>query len=69
VSESTAGGRYRYRMIWADGADAGERESSVPISPREILWIGGGRRLRVIDVLPADEHSEYAGLLKVERTR
>ena len=59
---------FKYRLRWADGSDAGEHEDSEAIKPHEILWIGGGRRLRVLELTPIDEKdSRFAGVLTVER--
>jgi hypothetical protein len=58
---------FKYRLRWVDGSDAGEHEDSEAIKPHEILWIGGGRRLRVLEVTPDKHDSPFAGVLTVER--
>src|SRR5262249_13686532 len=63
-----ASGVFKYRLRWADGSDAGEHEDSEAIRPHEILWLGGGRRLHVLEVAPRDEErSAFDGVLTVER--
>jgi hypothetical protein len=58
---------FTYRLHLADGSDAGEATYSVMIKPGEIVHIGGGRRYRVLDLVPVeDEESKYVGLLQVE---
>jgi hypothetical protein len=51
-----------------DGGDLGEmRLGDVPIKVEEEIFLGPGRRLRVLDVVPVEEEdSPYAGFLKVE---
>ena len=45
------------------------KKPRLPVKPHEILWIGGGRRLRVLEIAPCDEKdSPFAGVLTVERT-
>jgi hypothetical protein len=58
---------YRYRLHYEDGSDAGEAHYAVMIQPDEIIWTGGGRKLRVLDVVPVEEEdSPFVGLLRVE---
>jgi hypothetical protein len=58
---------YRYRLYLEDGTEAGEAHYAVLIRPGETIWMGDGRKLRVVDVAPVEEDSaEYAGLLTVE---
>jgi hypothetical protein len=58
----------KYRLFDADGNDIGEmRLGDVPFNPGDAIFLGPGRTLRVLDVLPVDEPgSPYAGFLKVE---
>jgi len=59
---------FKYRLQWADGSDACEHEDSEAIKPNEILWIGGGRRLRVLELASvADDDSRFDAVLTVER--
>jgi hypothetical protein len=55
----------RYRLCWADGAEAGEDAYVSRVRPDELIWIAGGQKLRVLDVVE-EASVEYAGLLKVE---
>jgi hypothetical protein len=59
---------FRYRMHSPDGDDLGEATYAVPIQTGEEVHVGGGGRLRVLDVVPFDEEDESpsAGMLKVE---
>jgi hypothetical protein len=36
------------------------------IQPDEVIWTGDGRKLRVLDLVPEEGESLYAGLLMVE---
>ncbi len=58
----------KYRLYDVDGGDLGEmRLGDVPIKVGEEIFLGPGRRLRVVDVGPVEEEgSPYVGLLKVE---
>jgi len=58
---------FRYRLYNAEGTEAGEAEYVVRIKLGKIIWTGDGRKLRVLDFVPADG-GEYVGLLKVETT-
>jgi hypothetical protein len=58
---------YKYKLRWADGSDAGEHECSSVIHPHEIVWIGGGRRLHVLEVMPVEAGSPFVALLRVAR--
>jgi hypothetical protein len=51
-----------------DGGDLGEmRLGDLPIKVDEEMFLGPGRRFRVLDVVPVDEEDPpYAGFLKVE---
>jgi hypothetical protein len=57
---------YRYRLYTSDGDEAGEAHYAVMIQPDEVIWTGDGRKLRVLDLVPEDGDSLYAGLLMVE---
>ena len=52
----------------ADGDDLGEATYAVMIKPGEDIFVGNGRRLRVLDVMPFEDEDEsaFVGLLKVE---
>jgi hypothetical protein len=58
----------KYRLYDVDGADTGEmRLGDLPIKPGEEIFLGPGRRLRVLDVIPVEEEdAPYVGFLKVE---
>jgi hypothetical protein len=60
---------FRYRLHTADGDDIGEATYPEMIKIGELLFFGGGRRFRVVDVVPFEEgHGEtpFVGLLRVE---
>jgi len=58
---------FRYRLHTADGDEVGEATYPSMISPGELLFFGGGRRFRVLAVVPfEEEESEFVGLLQVE---
>jgi hypothetical protein len=58
---------FKYRLHWADGSDAGEAEYVSRVKPGELVWIAGGKQLRVLDVVETPEpQSRYEGLLRVE---
>ena len=58
---------YRYRLYLEDGSDAGEAHYAVLIQPGETIRASDGRKLRVLDVVPAEENpSEFVGMLTVE---
>jgi hypothetical protein len=60
---------FRYRLYTADGDEVGEATYAVMIKPGEVVYLGDGQELRVLDVLPVEEtDSPYIGLLKVEWT-
>lgn len=58
----------KYRLFDADGNDLGERQlGDVTWKPGDEIFLGAGKRLRVLDVVPVEEEgSPYAALLKVE---
>lgn len=59
---------FKYRLFWADGSEAGEAAYAVNIRPGDEIHVGTGRRLTVVDVVPANEEedSPYVGFLMVE---
>jgi hypothetical protein len=58
---------FRYRLHSPDGDDLGEATYAVVVKPGEEIFVGNGRRLRVLDVVPIEEEdSALTGLLKVE---
>jgi hypothetical protein len=59
---------FRYRLHLVDGTDAGEATYPVMIKAGEVVHIGGGRRYRVLDVVPFEEEDEspFVGMLRVE---
>ena len=46
----------------ADGSEAAYADD---VNPGENIWLGLGRRLRALDVIPVAEYSPYSGLLQV----
>jgi hypothetical protein len=60
---------FTYRLLWADGSDAGDATYSADVQPGEIIHsVEAGKvvRLRVLDLVqPPKEGSGYAGLLLV----
>jgi hypothetical protein len=59
---------YRYRLYTPDGDEAGEAHYAVMIQPDEVIWTGDGRKLLVLELVPEEGDSLYAGLLMVEPT-
>lgn len=58
---------YRYRVHDVDGTDRGESSFAVLLQPGEMVPLGGGRRMRIVAVIPVEEDdSPYVGLLQVE---
>lgn len=58
---------FRYRLHSADGDDLGEATYAVVIKAGEEIFVGNGRRLRVLDVVPIeDDDAKIVGMLKVE---
>ena len=55
-------------MHFADGSDAGEATYAVMIKPGEDIFVGNGRRLGVLDVVPFEDQDEspFVAMLKVE---
>ena len=58
----------KYRLYDADGNDLGEiRLGDVPWKPGDEIFLGAGKRLKVLDVVAVeDEDSPHLALLKVE---
>jgi hypothetical protein len=57
----------RYRLYTEDGDELGEATYAVWIKPGEMIHVGAGKRLRVLDVVPVEEEdSPFVGLLTVE---
>jgi hypothetical protein len=58
---------FAYRLHLEDGSDVGEATYPSMVKVGELLFFGGGRRFRVLDVVPFEEgESPFAGLLQVE---
>jgi hypothetical protein len=58
---------FSYRLHLADGSDVGQATYPERIKVGELLFFGGGRRFRVLDVVPFEEdESPFVGLLQVE---
>ena len=59
---------FRYRLHSPDRDDLGEATDAMMIKPGEEIHGNGGRRLRVLDVVPFEEEDEspFVGLLQVE---
>jgi hypothetical protein len=59
---------FRYRLHLEDGTDVGEATYPSMVNVGEELFFGGGRRFRVLDVVPFEEEDEspFVGLLQVE---
>jgi len=57
-----------YRLHLADGSDVGQATYPDRVKVGEELFFGGGRRFRVVDVVPFEEEDEspFVGLLRVE---
>jgi hypothetical protein len=52
----------KYRLYTREGDEAGEAEYAIPIKPGEVIWTTGGRRLRVLEVVPVmEDDSPYSG--------
>ena len=59
---------FTYRLHLEDGSDVGEATYPSLVRVGELLFFGGGRKFRVLDVVPFDEEDEspFVGLLQVE---
>jgi hypothetical protein len=58
---------FTYRLHLADGSDVGQATYPSMVKVGELLFFGGGRQFRVLDVVPIDdEDSPFVGLLQVE---
>ena len=57
---------FRYKLYWQDGSEAGDAAYADNVNPGEVVLMGSGQRLRVLELNPVDEDdSPYVGLLKV----
>jgi len=55
------------RLHLEDGSDVGEASYPSLVKVGEELFFGGGRRFRMLDVVPIDdEDAKYVGLLRVK---
>jgi hypothetical protein len=61
---------FRYRLHSPAGDDLGEATYPSMVKVGEELFFGGGRRLRVLDVVIFEEEDEspFVGLLQVEES-
>ena len=59
---------FTYRLHLADGSDVGEATYPSMVKVGELLFFGGGRKFRVLDVVAFDEEDEspFVGLLRVQ---
>jgi hypothetical protein len=59
---------FTYRLHLKDGSDVGEGSYPSMVKVGEELFFGGGRKFRVLDVVPFEEEddSRYVGLLQVK---
>jgi hypothetical protein len=59
---------FTYRLHTVDGDDVGEATYPDRVKIGEELFFGGGRSVRVVDVVVFDEEDEspFTGLLQVE---
>lgn len=59
---------FTYRLHLQDGSDVGQATYPQQIKPGELLFFGGGRKFRVLAVVPLEEEDEspLAGLLQVK---
>jgi hypothetical protein len=59
---------FRYRLHTPDGDDLGEATYAMMIHAGEEILYGGGRRFRVLAVVPFEEQDEspFVGRLQVE---
>jgi hypothetical protein len=59
---------FTYRLHLADGSDVGEATYLSMVKIGELLFFGGGRKFRVLDVVRFEEEGEspFVGLLQVE---
>jgi hypothetical protein len=59
----------KYRLHDAEGNDMGEMLlGDVPFRPGDEIFLGPGRKLRVLDVVPLEEEDEspFVAMLRVE---
>ena len=68
VRPRNGGTTFTYRPHLADGSDVGTATYPEMIKTGELLFFGGDRRSRVLDVVPFEEEDEspFVGLLQVE---
>jgi hypothetical protein len=59
---------FKYRLHSPDRDDLGEAVYAVLIKQGEEIHVNGGKRFRVLDVVPFDEEDEspFVGVLQVE---
>ena len=59
---------FTYRLHLEDGSDVGEATYPSMVRVGEELFFGGGRRFRVLDIVPfeEDDDSRFVGLVQVE---
>jgi hypothetical protein len=59
---------FSYRLHTVDGDDVGEATYPERVKIGEMLFFGGGRRFRVVDVVLFEEEdeSQFVGLLQVD---
>jgi len=59
---------FTYRLHLADGSEVGEATYPSMVKVGELLFFGGGRKFRVIDLVPFDKEDEspFVGLRQVE---
>lgn len=59
---------FTYKLYAPDGDEIGQATYPQMIKPDEELFFGGGRRFRVVAVVPFEEEDEspFVGLLQVE---
>jgi len=58
---------FTYRLFLDDGTDVGQATYPSMIRAGEEILVGGGRRFRVLDLMPVEEeNSAYVGFLQVE---
>jgi hypothetical protein len=62
---------FTYRLHLEDGSDVGEATYPSMVKVGEELFFGGGRRFRVLDVVPFEEEDEspFVGCYKSRRCR
>jgi hypothetical protein len=68
VRARIGGATFTHRLHLAGGSDVGEATYPSIVKIGEELFFGGGRRFRVLDIVPFGEEDEspFVGLLHVE---